>query len=81
MEFKFDLGDPVRDKITGFEGVVLCRSEYLTNCNRYGIQSRVLCGDLPQDLIFLDEGILEKSGLNIKEEIGNCKSKIGFSLD
>ena len=36
--FKFNLGDRVRDEITGFEGVVVVRSQWLNNCNTYGVQ-------------------------------------------
>lgn len=40
--FKFDLGIEVKDKITGFVGVIVSRAEHLTGCNRYGVQSRKL---------------------------------------
>jgi len=36
--FKFNLGDKVRDKITGFTGIVTCRIEYLNGCLRVGVQ-------------------------------------------
>ena len=38
--FKFDLGQELKDSITGFQGVAMVRSEYLTGCNHYGLQSR-----------------------------------------
>lgn len=34
-------GDKVRDKVTGFEGIVIVRSEYISGCARIGIQPPV----------------------------------------
>lgn len=34
----FGLGDTVRDTITGLEGVVVSRTEWLERCDRYGVQ-------------------------------------------
>lgn len=38
IEGVIELGDIARDKITGMEGVVLCVSHWLENCDRIGIQ-------------------------------------------
>lgn len=40
--FEFNLGSEVKDKITGFKGIVSARAEHLTGCNRYGVQSQKL---------------------------------------
>lgn len=37
-EFKFGLGDEVKDEITGFKGIITCRTQWLNNCNTYGVQ-------------------------------------------
>lgn len=37
-KFIFDLGLKVKDSLTGFQGVIAYRAEYLTGCNQYGIQ-------------------------------------------
>jgi len=37
--FKFKLGEILKDKITGFTGVVLGRAEYATGCIQYGLLS------------------------------------------
>jgi len=39
---RIDLGDKVRDIITGFEGVAIARSQWLVGCERISVQ--------PQDL-------------------------------
>jgi hypothetical protein len=36
------LGDLARDRITGFEGVVISRHEYLNGCIRFAVQPREL---------------------------------------
>jgi len=57
--FKYDLGEEVKDKITGYRGVVTFRVEYLTGCRRYGVQSKKLREDKPQDAVPFDEDQLE----------------------
>lgn len=41
-EFKFQLGATVKGTITEFEGVVIQRTQWLNNCNTYGVQPRKL---------------------------------------
>lgn len=35
------LGDEVRDQVTGFIGIVVCRYEYLNGCDRFSLQPKV----------------------------------------
>lgn len=35
---RIQLGDKVRDSITGFSGIVLCRMEWMYGCVRYIVQ-------------------------------------------
>lgn len=42
VEFKYALGATVKDKISGLEGVVVSRTQWLNACNVYGIQARDL---------------------------------------
>lgn len=39
-DFKFDLGDEVEDTVSGFEGVVVGRHQWLTGRSTYTVQSR-----------------------------------------
>lgn len=41
-DFKFDLGDEAKDTITGFAGVIVSRTQWLNNCNTYGLQPKKL---------------------------------------
>lgn len=59
-KFKYPNGIKVRDIITGFEGVIMSRTNYLTGCDRYAIQSTELNKDgKPQDWLWFDETMLE----------------------
>ena len=40
--FKFELGQVVKDKITGYQGIVMVRAEYSTGCTHYGVLSQEL---------------------------------------
>lgn len=39
------LGDLARDTVTGFEGVIICKAEWLNGCIRYTLQPRKLSKD------------------------------------
>jgi hypothetical protein len=41
-QFKFSLGETLREIITGLEGVVMARAEYFTGCIHYAIQPKKL---------------------------------------
>lgn len=53
------LGDEVKDRITGFRGIAVCRSEWLNGCVRIGITSKELKDGKPIDDVFIDEKQLE----------------------
>lgn len=60
-DFKFELGDELKDVITGFKGIVRGRSQYLTGCNSYGIQSQKLSENgNPQEWKWFDEDQLTR---------------------
>ena len=71
--FKYPLGQEVKDKISGLRGVVMCRTEYLTGCNRYSIQTKGVnkkTGN-PYDWKAFDEDQLIDMGKNINHNVGN----------
>jgi hypothetical protein len=58
--FKFKQGETLRDKVTGFTGIVVGRTDYISGCNRYSLQPKVGDdGKLP-DMIIIDEPALER---------------------
>ncbi len=58
-DFKFNLGDKVKDQITGFEGVVVCRSQWLNCCNTYTVKPVELKDGVPQEAVYFDEPQLD----------------------
>jgi heat shock protein HspQ len=69
--FKFALGEIVKDRITGFKGVVVCQSKYLTGCSRYGLLSQELTKEgNPADWCYFDEDCLvsENDNINFKRQ-------------
>jgi hypothetical protein len=54
-----NLGDLVKDKVSGFIGVAVARHDYLNGCSRLTVQPAVSdCGILPDEKTF-DEPQLE----------------------
>ena len=44
-DFKFNLGDRLKDDLTGFEGICVYRTQWITNCNVYGLRPASLDKD------------------------------------
>jgi hypothetical protein len=64
-EFKFALGDVVRDKVTEFEGAIVSRGDHISGCNTYGIQPTQLKDGAPQDTKWFDEPRLIATGRSL----------------
>jgi len=56
-EFKFELGSKAKDTITGFEGIIISRSEWLTGCNTYGIRPKAIKNEYKQESYFDEDSI------------------------
>lgn len=50
-----NLGDKVKDKVTGMEGIAVCRTEWVYGCVRFGVQSETLHEGKPIDAVYFDE--------------------------
>lgn len=53
-KFKYELGEVLKDKITGYQGVVMVRSEYFTGCTTYGLCSQTLKEGIPMEWEWID---------------------------
>lgn len=54
-----NLGKLAKDKITGFEGVITSKHNYITGCAQYGLQPKIdKDGKIP-DKQYFDEGRIE----------------------
>lgn len=53
------LGSRVKDKISGFKGIVVARTEWLNGCWRYGVRSKELKDGQPIETQWFDDVDLE----------------------
>lgn len=56
-----ELGQKAKDKITGFEGIIIGKCIYLTGCNQYGLAPACKDGEVKATQWF-DEGRIEIIG-------------------
>lgn len=55
IPFKYELGEVLKDVVTGFEGVAMGRTQYSTDCNHYGLASQKLKDNKPIEWQWFDE--------------------------
>jgi hypothetical protein len=60
--FKIKMSEKVKDNVTGFEGTVTVRAEYLTGCRQYFVQPKMKKGakDYPEGHWFDEDRLLDK---------------------
>jgi hypothetical protein len=71
--FKIELGSQVKDKITGYKGMVIGRTEWLYGCRRYTLQAQELKDGKPVEHIACDEDaieVLEQAEPHVLKETG-----------
>ena len=80
MSFKHRNGLLARDRVTGLEGIIRYRVEYLTGCKQYGLQPKLdKDGKLP-DAVQFDENAIEIIGDGIvMDESGDLIDITDFS--
>ena len=49
-----ELGDRVKDRVTGFTGIVVCRAQWLNGCDRLGVQPEKLIDGKPGEIQHFD---------------------------
>jgi hypothetical protein len=55
VNFKFELGSILKDSVTGFQGVVTGRTEWLYGCKRYVLTPQKLKDGRPIEGVWVDE--------------------------
>ncbi len=64
-----ELGQKAKDKITGFEGILTARHQYITGCDQYAISPIGLNKDnQPKEIYQFDEGRIEILGKGINKK-------------
>lgn len=79
--FKHELGMKARDKVTGFEGIITGRIEYLFGCNQYGLTPKIRDDGKPEDTHFFDEGRVEILGPGVSPEEVQVEKAGGINRD
>jgi hypothetical protein len=59
--FKYEMGSQVKDQITGFEGIITARHEFINGCKQYSVEGKVGSDNDTKGFSF-DEERLEVSG-------------------
>ncbi len=67
--FKFENGVRVRDLVTGAEGIITGRAEYLNGCIQYCVKPPQTGEADPPSALWLDEPQLVQTDEGIREEI------------
>jgi len=58
-KFLHNLGDKVRDRVTGFTGIVVAQTRWLNGCKRLNVQPQELKDGKPIDIHSFDEEQVE----------------------
>jgi hypothetical protein len=75
-----NLGKEARDKITGFEGIIIGKIYYLFGCSQYGIAPKSVDGKI-NDTNWFDEGRIEIIGNGIQPEEVRAERNGGINRD
>jgi hypothetical protein len=63
-----NLGKKAKDKITGFEGIIVGKCTYLFGCATYGIAPAVIKEGKVESTVWFDEGRIEVTGKGVSKE-------------
>ena len=75
------LGQKVKDKITGFTGIAIGKCEYLTGCTQYGVAPAAGKDSKIPDTHWFDENRIEVVGKGITIKTGKPKDNGGPNRD
>jgi hypothetical protein len=64
---EFNLGDKVKDNVSGFQGIIECYSEYLSGCDRVSVAP---------DKLSKDGGLLNSASFDVLQLIMVNKKQI-----
>lgn len=77
---KINLGDEVKDSVTGFKGIVVARTDYIHGCTRVSVQPKVgKDGKVPDQMAFDEPALVVLKAALIKRshnETGGPKDSV-----
>lgn len=62
--FKVELGSKARDSVTGFNGIVTGRAEYMTGCRQYCLSARAKGGKVGESAWFDEDRLIDSATKN-----------------
>jgi len=68
---KIQIGDTAKDNVTGFNGLVDAKIDYLTGCTQFRIQPRELKEGKIQEAVWFDENRLTVIETGVIKRAGN----------
>lgn len=79
----FKLGEKLRDRVTGFEGIATCRTEYLNGCIQYSLtpKAKKTADKYPEGISLDVENLVRvSSGILVKAKPSGGPSHEGKQL-
>jgi hypothetical protein len=76
---QFNLGERVRDMVTGIEGIIIARLEHLNGCVHYGVKPKAGKDGKAIDAEYIDSQQLEKVDDGISKKL--VQNNTGGSLN
>lgn len=64
-KWKYELGQELKDKVSGFTGIVCCRADYLTGCKHYSLQGKADKDNKMGTWESFEESRLEPTGASV----------------
>lgn len=82
-DWKFDLGDRVKDRVSNLTGIITTRTEHLNGCKQYGINPGVDKDNKMiegwnidgEQLVLVDRGLNEDEPI-VKKETGGAMTRM-----
>jgi len=78
--WKFQLGEKVKDRVTGFKGTITARIEYLNGCLQYCVEPKVGKEGKMEKAQYVDEGQLEFISSKKKDKEKEIKIPLGGDM-
>lgn len=75
--FKFEMGQEVKDQVTGFVGFIVARIEHLTGCNTYWVQRKHKVNEDIKTSEPFDEVRLKATGKKLEVKLVQQEPKPG----
>lgn len=72
-----NLGDRVKDKVTGFEGIVIGKSKWLNNCDTVGVKGKVKEDGTVPEAVWFDEMQVEVIEENVIKRVSQNTGGFG----